>query len=826
MIDFAAKSRVIAVLGPTNTGKTHLALERMSGYGSAMIGFPLRLLARENYDRLVARKGKNAVALMTGEEKILPPHATHFVCTVEAMPVDRLVDFLAIDEIQLCADPDRGHVFTDRLLHARGRVETMFMGADTIRPLLKKLVPDAEYVARPRFSRLTYTGAKKLARLPSRSAIVAFSAADVYGMAEMIRRQKGGAAVILGALSPRTRNAQLGLYQSGEVDYLVATDAIGMGLNMDVGHVAFAAARKFDGRHPRLLEASEVGQIAGRAGRHMNDGTFGVTADLPGLDPAIVDAVENHEFPPLKHLQWRNSDLRFTSIRALLSSLERLPDHAGLVRARDADDHLALLAMLANEDIGSIAVTPAEIRLLWDVCQIPDFGKISPDQHARLLSSIYRHLLAGDGLIPADWMEAQIRRVERTDGDIEALVGRIAAIRIWTYIANRNDWLKDAMFWRERTRAVEDRLSDALHEKLTQRFVDRRTAHLVRRLKDGQTMLSSVAKDGAVAVDGHFVGRLDGFRFRPDDADAGQATRALISAANRSLGVEIAHRIEALLQDHDEFFSLASDGILLWRGQAVAKLGASAELLFPTVALLTSDLVEPHQRLKVQARLADWLADHIAERLPELCSALLAPLNGAARGVVWQLGQSLGSMPRKNIADLLGALTEEDRRELSRLGVRFGTESIYFLSALKPRAQFLRNLLWSNGRGVEPPAPPKAGAISISNFGDAPADYPERIGFRRLGVIAVRIDILERFLVDLRKLGGKDGLFKITAPLCIRLGLKEKDMKGVLERLGYQSNVDGEWSRRPRSKKRRPTERKNNDSPFASLAALQEKRRK
>lgn len=825
MIDFAAKSRVIAVLGPTNTGKTHLALERMSGYGSAMIGFPLRLLARENYDRLVSRKGRNAVALMTGEEKILPPYATHFVCTVEAMPVDRLVDFLAIDEIQLCADPDRGHVFTDRLLHARGRVETMFMGADTIRPLLKKLVPEAEYVARPRFSRLTYTGAKKLARLPARSAIVAFSAADVYGMAEMIRRQKGGAAVILGALSPRTRNAQLGLYQSGEVDYLVATDAIGMGLNMDVGHVAFAAARKFDGRHPRLLEASEVGQIAGRAGRHMNDGTFGVTADLPGLDPSIVDSVENHEFPPLKQLQWRNSDLRFTSIRALLSSLERLPDRPGLVRARDADDHLALIAMLANEDIGEVAVTPAEIRLLWEVCQIPDFGKISPDQHARLLALIYRHLLAGDGLIPPDWMEAQIRRVERTDGDIEALVGRIAAIRIWTYIANRNDWLKDGAFWRERTRAVEDRLSDALHERLTQRFVDRRTAHLVRRLKDGQTMLSSVTKDGAVAVDGHFVGRLDGFRFRPDDADAGQATRALISAANRSLGVEIAHRIETLLQDRDEFFFLAPDGILLWRDQAVAKLGASAELLSPVVELLAADLVEPHQRLKVQARLADWLADHIAQRLPELHQALLAPLNGAARGLVWQLGQSLGSIPRKNLADLLGALTKEDRRELSRLGVRFGTESIYFLSALKPAAQFLRNLLWSNARGFPPPEPPRAGAVSIANFGDAPPDYPERIGFRRLGEVAVRIDVLERFLVDLRRLSVKGGSFKVAAPLSARLGLKEKDMKGVLEALGYRRNADGQWSKAPRSKRRRP-ERRNDDSPFASLAALQEKRRK
>src|SRR5215472_1657132 len=431
--------RLVAVLGPTNTGKTHYAIERMLGHQTGMIGFPLRLLARENYDRVVRAKGARAVALITGEEKILPPNPAYFVCTVESMPLDRAVDFLAVDEIQLCADPERGHVFTARLLHARGLAETMFLGADTIRPLLRRLVPEAEYIARPRFSTLTYTGAKKVTRLPPRSAVVAFAVADVFELAELVRRQRGGTAVVMGALSPRARNAQIGMFQAGEVDYLVATDAIGMGLNMDVDHVAFARIAKFDGRGPRRLTASEIAQIAGRAGRHMSHGTFGTTAEQDLLDPDIVEAVETHRFDPLERLYWRNARLRFESLGALLRSLDERPRVPGLVPAREADDHLALQALAKIPDIAATASHPDAIRLLWEVCQIPDFRKVMSDTHARLLAQIYRHLVGRSGRLPSDWVATQVARLDRNDGDIDTLMARIAHIRTWTYIAHRPD---------------------------------------------------------------------------------------------------------------------------------------------------------------------------------------------------------------------------------------------------------------------------------------------------------------------------------------------------------------------------------------------------
>ncbi|HSV29311.1 MAG TPA: DEAD/DEAH box helicase, partial [Candidatus Omnitrophota bacterium] len=508
MTTHAGRGRVLAVLGPTNTGKTHFAIERMLGHASGMIGFPLRLLARENYDRIVRIKGAASVALITGEEKIIPKQPRYFVCTTESMPLDRRVAFLAVDEIQLCADPDRGHVFTDRLLHARGSEETVFLGAETIKPLLRRLVPGVEFATRPRLSQLTYAGARKLARLPPRTAVVAFSAAEVYAMAEFVRRQRGGAAVVLGALSPRTRNAQVELYQAGEVDYIVATDAIGMGLNMDVDHVSFAQLRKFDGRVPRELEPAEIAQIAGRAGRHMNDGTFGTTADVGGISDEVVEAVENHHFAPLKALSWRNSDLRFATVSALIGSLDRPPPGPGLIRAREADDQIALATLAHDPEILKLANHPERVRLLWDVCQIPDFRKVMAEAHTRLLSQVFRHLTGPGRRLPTDWLAGHVERLDRTDGDLDTIIGRIANIRTWTYVSHRADWVVDPAHWQGLTRAIEDKLSDALHERLTQRFIDRRTAVLVRRMRDDGELLSAVARSGDVLVEGHYVGRL------------------------------------------------------------------------------------------------------------------------------------------------------------------------------------------------------------------------------------------------------------------------------------------------------------------------------
>ncbi|MEW5728495.1 MAG: helicase-related protein [Pseudomonadota bacterium] len=824
----AGRGRVLAVLGPTNTGKTHFALERMLGHATGMIGFPLRLLARENYDRVVRAKGEAAVALITGEEKIVPRHPRYFICTVESMPLDRRVAFLAVDEIQLCADPERGHVFTDRLLHARGEEETVFLGAETIKPLLRRLVPGVEFVTRPRLSQLTYAGPRKLTRLPPRTAVVAFSAAEVYAMAEFVRRQRGGAAVVLGALSPRTRNAQVGLYQAGEVDYIVATDAIGMGLNMDVDHVAFAQLRKFDGRVPRSLEPSEVAQIAGRAGRHMNDGTFGTTADAGGIPDEVVEAVENHHFAPLKALSWRNSQLRFTSVEALLASLERPPPGPGLIRAREADDQIALATLARDDDIKRLASHPDRVRLLWDVCQIPDFRKVMADAHTRLLMQVFRHLAGPGGRLPADWLANHVHRLDRVDGDLDTIIGRIATIRTWTYVSHRADWVADPLHWQGVTRAIEDRLSDALHERLTQRFVDRRTAVLVRRMRGEGELLSAVARTGEVLVEGHHVGHLAGFRFVPDEAEGAAAARAVLAAAGKALKSEIAARVKALAADPDEAFSLTPDALLLWHGDPVARLVPGAQVLGPQVEPLASDLLEPAARDRVRRRLAEWLAGAVADGMAPLLRAQAAPLKGAARGLVHQLAEGLGSLSRAGAEPQVAALSDDDRKALARLGIRLGTESVFMPALLKPAAQALRGLLWSVRAGRPAPEPPGS-RVAVPLPADTPAEALEAMGYRVVGGWAVRADMLERFAAEARALAraSPDG-FTVPGGLASMLGLGPEAVAEVLVALSFgRGERDGtavflpRAERRPaRPRKPRRPDRRAADSPFAVLRGL------
>jgi len=819
----SGRGRVLAVLGPTNTGKTHFALERMLGHASGMIGFPLRLLARENYERVVRAKGAAQVALVTGEEKILPAHPRYFICTVESMPLDRPVAFLAIDEIQLCADPERGHIFTDRLLHARGEEETLFLGAETIRPLIRRLVPGIEFVTRPRFSQLTYSGPRKLGRLPPRSAVVAFSAAEVYAMAEFVRRQRGGAAVVLGALSPRTRNAQIGLYQAGEVDYIVATDAIGMGLNMDVDHVAFASLRKFDGRAPRDLAASEVAQIAGRAGRHMNDGGFGTTGDCGPIPPEIVEAVENHHFPPLKALSWRNSELRFATVAALIASLERPPTLPGLVRAREADDHLALAALAKEDGIARLAHHPERVRLLWEVCQIPDFRKVLADAHTRLLGQIFRHLAGPAGRLPTDWLANHVNRLDRTDGELDSIVTRIANVRTWTYVAHRADWVEDPAHWQELTRAIEDRLSDALHQSLTQRFVDRRTAVLVRKMRDAEPLVGAVAGSGAVMVEGQHIGRLSGFRFEPDAAEGASAARTVLAAAGRALKPEIAGRIDRLCADGPEAFALADDGFVLWRGEAVARLTAGAEPLKPQAEPLTSDLLEPAARERLRLRLAEVLESAVATGLAPLFAARRAPLKGAARGLVHQLGETLGSLPRAAAAAQVAALAESERQQLGRLGIRFGTESVFLPALVKPAAQKLRALLWCVHHGREPAEPPGGRAMAPVRL--APGFY-EGVGYRVVGANAVRVDIWERFAAEARRLareGGDEG-FSVSPLMTSLIGGSVEDAAALVAALGFgRRDHDGKprfnATRRAPARPRRPRPSAD-DGPFAALRRL------
>ena len=754
-----AQSRVTAVLGPTNTGKTYLAIDRMLGHSSGMIGFPLRLLARENYDRIVKIKGAAQVALVTGEEKILPPGARYFCCTVESMPVDRPVSFLAIDEIQLCADPERGHVFTERLLHARGLAETMFLGAETIRPVLQKLVPEAEFITRPRFSTLTYTGPQKLTRLPPRSAVVAFSAAEVYATAELIRRQRGGTAVVLGALSPRTRNAQVALFEAGEVDYLVATDAIGMGLNLDLDHVAFAKLRKFDGRGQRQLTAPEVGQIAGRAGRHMSDGSFGTTGEVGPLEAELVDAVENHRFDALSYVHWRNIELDFRHPDLLLKSLDRRPPRPELLLVRNAEDQLALATLARDPEIAQLATSADSVALLWEVCQVPDFRKILSDHHAVLLSQLYLRLMRNDLRLPEDWVGAQLERLDRIDGDIDHLIQRIAHVRTWTYITHRGDWLADNAHWQGRARAIEDALSDALHERLTQRFVDRRTAVLVRRLRGDGALVGAVRKNGEVLVEGEFVGRLKGFQFQPDEEAGSDDARPLLTAARRALTGEIPRRIRHLEQDNDGAFTLADDK-LTWRGTPIARLAAGDTVLTPRIEVLHSDFLDGPARERLRKRAAAWLTRHIRAQLKPLIKAQEVELSAPGRGLLFQLVEALGTLPRRPLAEQMKALTKADRKTLAELGVRLGSASLFMPKLQHPRMLDLRARLWAVRQGCPLPALPPAGAKSfdLKDHAGVPAveAFCHAVGYRRVtrkdgSALAVRADMLERLAREVYK---------------------------------------------------------------------------
>ncbi len=779
---------ILAVLGPTNTGKTHFAIERMLAHGSGMIGFPLRLLARENYDRVVRLKGHAAVALVTGEEKIVPKRARYFLCTVESMPLDRAVDFLAIDEVQLAADPERGHVFTDRLLYARGLAETILIGAETIAPLLRRLVPEAEFRARPRLSTLRYVGAKKITRLPPRSAVVGFTAAGVYELAELLRRRRGGTAVVLGALSPRTRNKQVAMYQAGEVDYLVATDAIGMGLNMDIDHVAFSGIVKFDGRRHRALEPSELAQIAGRAGRHMNDGSFGATAGLFGLDPEIVEAIENHRFRPLKNLYWRNADLDFSSPALLLRSLSAPPPRRELVRARDADDQLALAALAGDDEIAERAKGIPAVRLLWEVCQIPDFRNVLAESHSALLKRIYLFLTGPQGRLPADWIGKQVARADRVEGDIDTLTGRIADIRTWTYVSHRADWLEDATHWQARARAIEDRLSDALHERLTQRFVDQRAAVLVRKLADGADLLGAVNAKGEVLVEGQFIGKLRGFRFHPDETALREDGRALLAAASRALRQDIAVRIARLENESSGKLRIEEDGTMCWAGAPVARLVAGADVLDPKIEPLSSDLLDPAARERIRACLTRWLKGRIEKVLGPLPGLADQARTGAVRGLAFRLTEALGVLLRREIAPAIDALKPAERKALAAMGVRIGQETVFLPALQKPPAIRLRRTLWAIHAG-KAPLEFDAGAAVLPAEESAPAASYLACGYRLVGGLAVRAERLEKLANAARKLA-RQGAFAPTPALAAAGGCRIEDLGALLNGVGYRTKTD------------------------------------
>jgi len=832
----ASAPKVTAVLGPTNTGKTFFAIERMLAHKSGMIGLPLRLLAREVYDRIVKLRGPQEVALITGEEKIVPKAPRFYVCTVEAMPLDIPVACLVIDEIQLCADPERGHVFTDRLLHARGEEETMLLGSDTMRGIIQRFIPKAWFITRARFSDLAYTGAKKLTRLPRRSAVVGFSADDVYGIAEVVRRQRGGAAVVLGALSPRTRNAQVQLYQSGDVDFLVATDAIGMGLNMDVDHVAFAARQKFDGARLRQLAPSEIGQIAGRAGRYMNDGTFGVTADCESFEDELVQRVESHRYDPVRVLQWRNGELDFRSLAALNESLDAPPPERGLTRARPASDAVALKILSEDDEIKALATARETVARLWDVCQLPDFRKLSTDEHVKLVRSIFLFLSTQDRVIPDDWLARQIARADVTEGDVATLSGRLAQIRTYTYAAHRQGWTRDGAHWQGITRAVEDRLSDALHERLTQRFIDRRTSVLMKHLRDDEFASLALDEAGGVSIGGEAIGKLEGFRFVPDPRAVGIHGRTLRAAALKGLESEIASRTMALAGAADAAITLSEHGKLWWEGAIVGRLTVGPSPLSPAIEVLADAHVKTES---LQIRLQDWVTARIAAKLTPLLALRDAAeaktgsetaLPGQARGIAHQLVENFAALDRATLAlpEKLGPLL----RALRPFGIWFGRRTVYLPKLLRPDAAALLTLLWGvwNRKDAPPPAPaPGLTSFAVDRDAEEPALHAG--GFAIAGDRAIRFDMLERLEDELEKAlsAGTDAETLLTRLVSL-LGSAKDEARAVLTALGWREiAVEGAkpvW-RRTRQRPQRAAHAKRKDepaptpnSPFASLAAL------
>lgn len=800
---------VTAVLGPTNTGKTHLAIERMVAHPTGMIGLPLRLLAREVYQRVVEKVGSEAVALVTGEEKIKPDRPRFWVCTVEAMPRDLAVDFVAIDEIQLAADLDRGHVFTDRLLNRRGRAETMLIGAATMRPLVEQLIPGVNVVSRPRLSNLAFAGDRKITRLPPRSAIVAFSVEEVYAIAELIRRQKGGAAVVLGALSPRTRNAQVEIYQSGDVDYLVATDAIGMGLNLDVNHIAFAAERKFDGHHYRQLHPAEFGQIAGRAGRHLRDGTFGSTGRSPPFDAELVEAIENHRFEPIRQMQWRNSDLDLRSVAGLMDTLNIQPSELGLTRALIAEDMTTLEILARDPDVAKLAHGRAAVERLWEVCALPDYRKISPMQHADLATTLYLRLMR-HGRLDIDWYAAQLSSLDRTDGEIDTLSARIAQVRTWTFVANRPDWLPDPEHWQGMARLVEDKLSDALHERLASRFVDRRTSVLMRRLRENAMLEAEVTATGDVLVEGQHVGMLQGFRFTADPKAGGAEVKALNLAAMKALGAEIESRAARVVLAGDDAFVLSHDGLVRWIGEPVARLTAGEKVLEPRLRLLVEEHLTGPAREQVEARLNLWLKNHVTRLLGALQILEAAEnVTGIARGIAYQAAESLGVLERSKVGEEMKALEQDGRAALRQLGIRFGAFHLYLPALLKPAPRALAAQLWALKHG----GPETAGLDDIAHLAASgrtsfpvdkavPKGLYRAAGYRVCGERAVRVDILER-LADLIRpaiayrpgvtqgppptgAADQDG-FVVTGAMTSLVGCAGEDFASILRSLGYVS---------------------------------------
>ena len=783
------KNKITALLGPTNTGKTYQAIETMLSFQSGMIGFPLRLLAREVYDKVIQKIDKNKVALITGEEKIIPSNAKYYLCTVESMPVDKNLEFAAVDEIQMCTDHERGHIFTDRLLNLRGEKSTMFMGSNSIKIILEKLDSEIEYINKNRLSKLSFIGHKKISRIERKTAIIAFSSEDIYAIAELIRRQKGGSAIVMGSLSPKTRNSQVQLYQSGDVDYLVATDAIGMGINMDLDNVYFSNLRKYDGRKLRRLHLAEIGQIAGRAGRYLSDGSFGITGDCEKLSAEEIELLENHKFDSIHTIFWRNTNLNFNNGSSLIKSLEEKPNKSWMKRIHECEDEKVLKYILKDSEKLSLYNNENELRLLWECCQIPDFSKKTYGNHIEIVGKVFNFLREKPGKISNNYMKEQLTLVDKMDGNVDSISNRIANVRTWAYVSNKSNWVENQDYWIERTKYIEDKLSDRLHEELTKSFIDKRASVLARGLKQDISFNTKIENDDKVLINNQYIGTLKALKLDLDlkigalDTDI----KSLKKAARQNVGPEILKRIDNIMKN--KLIELKEDFRIYWGKFPIAKLLPGIDYLNPGIALIIDDMIDTSDQKKLSDFLEKWLLDKINNELKSLMDLkYLKQKNPHIRALAYHLYENNGVVKRENVTDSLKKINQEDRKILRDLGVKFGRYHIFLFKLFKPNIVSFRILLWKNyNQKNQKFKPPTFGLNFLESKDIKDRNIMLLSGFEKFDKFFVRIDILERLFIKLYNFQSKDKEIKLIPEFLNLLGCSKESFISLIKFMNYKS---------------------------------------
>ena len=825
------EKKIIAVLGPTNTGKTHFAIERMLQFGSGIIGFPLRLLAREVYEKCIQKVGAEKVALITGEEKIIPPYADYFLCTVESMPLDINAEFVAIDEIQMCADPERGHIFTDRLLNMRGDKLTMFLGSNIIQNIIQKFVPEVEFIFKERFSKLSYSGHKKISRLPGRTAIIAFSVDEVYALAEFVRRQRGGAAIVMGSLSPKTRNAQVELYQSGDVDFLVATDAIGMGINMDIDHISFNNLNKFDGRRNRHLRLTEIGQIAGRAGRYMNDGTFGITGKCDELSPEQIDKLENHKFDSVINIYWRNSNLDFSNIESLLNSLDQKPYDYSLLRNKDLLDENVLKTLIVKNNQIKTDYKNNNLSTLWECCQIPDFTKSSYNEHIDIVRKVFEFLVSDKGKIPNEWMRAQLNGLDNESGNIDTIANRISHVRTWAYVSYKKNWVENSDYWIAKTKDIEDKLSAKLHEELSKSFIDRRISILSKHLKQDAKLETKISEKDEVIIDKQFIGTIKGLRLNLDFSSTALQTdiKSIKKAARQGVVEELKKRINNIVKENIESaaLQLKEDFKIFWKENPIATIIPGKDYLNPKIKLLIDDSLDVDEQSELKNYLEKWIDKEKNLHLNDLIKTSTIDLeNSYARALCFRLFENHGVLKRLDAEDLLKSLDKDQRANIKKIGIKIGRYHIYQPLMIKPKAVSLKIILWNcfNNKTQREKCP-TFGLNFLKNFETKNKEFLLICGFETFENYIVRVDILEKLFIKILS-STNNNQFTISSEMLNLLGCGKEDFEKLLKLMSYKK-IDKDkdifsydFKRKDKKKIKKDNVKKNINNPFASLKNL------